>query len=111
MGTPDPPCRIYLGKVTSTEKPAAYWQVKQTPHRNEANMEAIDVEVTLGVSADLTGRIQAEGAGEMLRPYVQPDTHVKVVLPVLVNYRHIEATGRLFVYKVPEKAEGKKLHK
>ena len=107
MGTPAP-CRIYLGKVTSAEKPAPYWQVTQTPNRNEANMEEIKVEVTVSVSADLRGRFETEGAGAMLRSYVEPETHVKVILPVLVNNKHIEATGRLFIYEEAKKVEEKK---
>ena len=52
LGTPAP-FRIFLGRVTSLEKSAPYWSVKQTSNEDEANMEDIDVVVTLGVSATL----------------------------------------------------------
>ena len=107
LGTPAP-CRFFLGKVTHAEKPAPFWQVKGTPKRDEANMEVMQVAVAVSVGGELRGGLSKEAAGVMLRTYIQPDNHVKVILPVLVNNKHIQATSRLFIYKEPEKVEEKK---
>ena len=38
---------------------------------------------------------------------MQPDTEVTVILPVLVNRRDIDATGKMCVHKVAAKANDK----
>jgi len=106
---PHSDCRVYLGKVSSPEKPSAYWQVNRTERQHEANMQKIEVAVTVSISGDLRGPVKADVAGARLSTCVEPENYVRVILPVLINTRNIEASSELLIFKEPEKKEEKKV--
>ena len=100
---------MYLPRQQATlEKPVPFWSVKPTHIQAEANMELIEVAVTVRVSAGIKGELKETSPGVMLESYISPETLVKVVLPVFVNRRTLEKREQLFFYKKAEAPEEKK---
>ena len=98
LGAPAP-CRIFLGKMSSVEKPAPYWLVKATADKDEVNMEEFQMELTASTSATLKELHEDTLAAAELRVDVETESVVKVILPILVNTKNIPVTGQLFVFK------------
>ena len=92
-------CRIFLGKMSSVEKPAPYWLVKATADKDEVNMEEFQIELTASTSAKLKGLHDETLAAAELLVAVEAESEVKVILPILVNTKDIPVTGQLFVFK------------
>ena len=104
LGAPAP-CRIFLGKMSSVEKPAPYWLVKATADKDEVNMEEFQMELTASTSATLKELHEDTLAAAELRVDVEKESVVKVILPILVNTKNIPVTRQLFVFKA-QPAEG-----
>ena len=56
------------------------------------------------------GGICREHAAITLAPQVQPDSTVKVILPVLVNHKTIDARMRLWVHEAKAEKDDKRKH-
>ena len=102
-----PSIDIYLGRLSSLEKPVPFWHVEPTDVQEDANMELIQVAVAVGVSAEIRGRFKGQGVGIMLDSYINPEATVKVILPLFVNTSCLEFGDQLVFYKKPEATEEK----
>ena len=94
---------IYLPETKGLlAKPVPFWAVKPTHVEAEANMELIQVAVSVGVSTEMEGQLKSTSSGEMLRSYISPESTVKVTLPLYVNHRLLELGDQLLFYKPAE---------
>ena len=73
-------------------------------------MVVIHVAVSVSFTGVLQGALQREHAFIALAPQVQPDSSVKVILPVLVNHKAIDAQSRLWVYEAKAEKDDKRKH-
>ena len=99
---------MYLPAQTSVEKPVPFWNVKPTSVKAEANMELISVAVSVGVSTGIIGELRDAGDGVMLGSCINPESTVKVTLPLFLNHRRLEFGDQLRYYKPAEVIEEKK---
>ena len=99
---------MYLQAQTSKEKPAPFWNVKPTHVEAEANMELIYVAVSVGVSTGIIGELKDTGDGVMLGSCINPESTVKVTLPLYLNHRRLAFGDQLLYYKPAEAPEEKK---
>ena len=99
---------MYLPSQTSKEQPVPFWSVKPTHVEAEANMELIYVAVSVGVSTGIIGELHDKGVGVMLGSYINPESTVKVILPLYVNHRTLEFGDQLLYYKPAEAPDEKK---
>ena len=99
---------MYLGKHSSSEKAVPFWHVKPIEKEEDANMELIKVSVSVWASAGIKGAWNNQSAGTMLDSYINPETTVRVVLPVFVNHKRLEFGEQLKYYKPAEPNEEKK---
>ena len=99
---------MYLPEQKGLAKPVPFWTVKPTHEEAEANMELIWVAVSVGVSTEITGKLNLKSAGELLTSYINPESTVKVTLPLYANHRHLYFGDQLRYYKPAEEPEEKK---
>ena len=99
---------MYLPEQKGLAKPAQFWNVKPTHEEAEANMELISVDVSVGVSAAMTGNLKFNNAGTLLKSYISPETTVTVTLPLFVNHKHLYVGDQLRFYKPAEEPAEKK---
>ena len=99
---------MYLPMQKSLEKPVPFWTVTITHEKEKANMELIDVAVSVGVSTGILGELAETSGGIMLQSYINPESTVKVILPLYVNHRTLEFGDQLLFYKKAGKAVEKK---
>ena len=71
-------------------------------------MELIHVAVSVGVSTGILGELAGTSGGIMLQSYINPESTVKVILPLYVNHRTLEFGDQLLFYKKAGKAVEKK---
>jgi hypothetical protein len=103
-----PDINMYLGNHSSPEKAVPFWHVKPSDKEEDANMELINVSVSVWASAGVKGAWGNHSAGTMLDSYINPETTVRVVLPVFVNHKRVEFGEQLKYYKPAEPNEEKK---
>ena len=87
--------RVFLGRLTSAEKPAPFWLVERTDAEEAANMGLAKITVAVWVSAEIRGHFTSEGVCKNLEHYVSPDVEVQVILPLFVNSRTLERGDKL----------------
>ena len=85
-----------------------FWHVELIEKKEDANMELITVSVSVWASAGTKGAWNNQSAGTMLTSYINPETTVRVVLPVFVNHKRLEFGEQLKYYKPAEPNEEKK---
>jgi hypothetical protein len=102
MGENCPSFRVFLGKMTNSERPAPFWHIKPTDAEEDANMVQTKIAVAVRVSAAIKGEFSREGACTNLEHYVCPEVELKVLLPLYVNSRTIEQGEKLCFYKQAE---------
>ena len=90
---------MYFQEQKGLAKPVPFWTVRPTPVEADANMELIWVAVSVGGSAGIEGPFNLTKNGEMLRSYINPESTVKVTLPVYVNNKLLEYGDELRYYK------------
>ena len=101
LGYTPAPCRVFLTPAGTAEKPSLFWRLSAsggtTPKKELANLEPWHVKISVAFTGELHGPHQVGGEGSllMLQPRVQPDVTCFVIVPVLVNHRHITAKDRL----------------
>ena len=105
MGETCPSSSVFLGRLTSAEKPAPFWHVERTDAEEDANMGLAKITVAVRVSAEIRGHFTSEGICKRLEHYVSPDVEVQVVLPLFVNSRTLERGDKLCYYKKNRKGE------
>ena len=71
-------------------------------------MIEMKVAVSISFTGQLQGALQREDAVISLAPSVQPDSTVKVLLPVLVNHKAIDAQTPLRFYEAKVEKEDKR---
>jgi hypothetical protein len=96
---------MYLPAQVSHSKPVPFWSVKATHVEADANMELISVAVSVGVSAGMLGDLSGTSAGELLRSHINPESTVKVTLPLYVNHRRLVFGDQLRFYKPASEPE------
>ena len=99
---------MYLPEQKGLEKPVPFWTVKTTHVEEEANMELIWVAVSVGVSTGTIAELNSTPGGEELRSYINPESTVKVRLPLYINHRRLEFGDQLRFFKAAEKPDEKK---
>ena len=105
----DCPCfDMYLPDQKGLAKPVPFWTVKPTHVEAEANMELIWVAVSVGVSTEMTGKLNSNSVGALLKSYINPESTVTVTLPLLVNHKHLYFGDQLRFYKPAEEPAEKK---
>ena len=121
LGYTPAPCRVFLTPAGTAEKPSLFWRLSAsggtTPKKELANLEPWHVKISVAFTGELHGPHQVGGEGSllMLQPRVEPDATCFVILPVLVNHKHITAKDRLWHYKVtaepkPDKRPAEPIH-
>ena len=98
MGETCPSFRVFLGRLSSAEKPAPFWHVERTDAEEDANMGLAKIAVAVRVSAEIRGHYTSEGVCKNLGHYVSPDVEVQVILPLFVNSRSLEREDKLCYY-------------
>ena len=84
--------------------------MSKTETEDDANMVVVHVAVSVTFTGELQGAMQTEHAAICFAPRVQPDSTVKVILPVLVNHKAIDARMRLQAYEAKAEKDDKRKH-
>ena len=66
MGGTCPSSRVFLGKMSSAEKPSPFWHVEQTDAVEDANMGLAEIAVAVRVSAEIKGISQGRVHAKIL---------------------------------------------
>ena len=122
LGAPAP-CKIFACRSGTPEKPSLFWRLwsgscsgTKTDSKEDANMQMWRVKVTIpfrgdlcknGVlpSADFTEASRMDDQVRKLKPNVEPDSEVVVIVPMLVNHRAIDARSKFLLHKVAAEAK------
>ena len=91
--------RLYAsGELTSLEnkKDSSEWSSKE----DAANLELWKIAIPISFAGELSHPLARDKDALTLKGHVQPDADVKVILPLLVNHRAIDAKYRLLFHRV-----------
>jgi hypothetical protein len=108
------PCRVSIGRVANKEKKQVlFWQLTggdsmSTPDVDKANFEWAKVAVGVSIDGEFRGTLARDDAATHLNYAAKPAGEVKVIIPVLVNHRGVEAKSPLLLHKaLPPKGNDK----
>ena len=124
LGKPAP-CRIFIGTCGSKERPSMFWRLfsggsgKAADSEADANMQMWKIKVGIPFGGDLikpdvqpsagaTEASRMDDAVRQLKPQVEPDSIVSVIIPILVNHKAIAAKSKLQLHKVATDKKEKK---
>jgi hypothetical protein len=109
------PCRVCIGRITAKEKKQVlFWQLTGgdsmiTPDVDKANFTWAKVAVSVSIEGVFEGPLARDEAGSQLNDCSRASGEVKVIIPVLVNHKRIEAKDPFLLHRaLPPKKEEKK---